>query len=74
MWVRVKLFGGLREGRFTVKDIETCRTATVNDIVEKLGIESQEVGVTMINSRHCSMGCTLNNGDQVAIFPMIGGG
>ena len=47
---------------------------TVADIIQALGIELPEVGVTMINSRHCELHQVPEEGCQLAIFPAIGGG
>ncbi len=74
MKVRVRLFAMFRHGRFRERDIELPPGVTVRQIVESLDIDPEEVGVTMINSRHCSLNDTPSDGDVVAIFPMIGGG
>ncbi len=46
----------------------------MDDIINSLDIDIEEVGVTMINSRHCRFDQQVQEGDQVAIFPAIGGG
>jgi molybdopterin synthase sulfur carrier subunit len=33
-----------------------------------------EDGITMINNRHCQFETLLQEGDNLAIFPVIGGG
>jgi len=72
--VTVKLFAFFRENRFKVKELAYPAGTTVRDIIITQGIDPDEVGVTMINSRHCSLEQVLAPGDQVAIFPVIGGG
>ncbi len=47
---------------------------TVIDIIRLLEINPAEVGVTMINSRHCQQEQVVAADDILAIFPMIGGG
>jgi len=70
----IRLFAFFREGRFREQEQEIPARDTVRDIVLALGIDPAEVGVTMINSRHCSLDQVPVQGDQVAIFPVIGGG
>lgn len=74
MQVTVKLFAFFRQGRFKVEEREYPESTVVSDVVQGLGIELDEVGVTMINSRHCQLDTVLKEGDNLAIFPVIGGG
>ena len=74
MKVRIKLFAHLRDGRFTEKELVLEPGATVQDIAVSLGIDQDEVGVTMLNFCHCDLSQDVHEGDTVAIFPMIGGG
>ncbi len=72
--VKVKLFAYFRENRFREEDRDLAEHTRVMDIVDGLGIDRDEVGVLMINSRHCSFETELQTGDILAIFPVIGGG
>jgi molybdopterin converting factor small subunit len=72
--VTVKLFAFFRENRFKVRELAFPAGTTVRDIVLAQDIDPDEVGVTMINSRHCDLDHIPLPGDQVAIFPVIGGG
>ncbi len=74
MQVTVKLFAYFRDGRFAVEVREYRDNTTVGDIVDELGIDRQEIGITMINSRHCQFDSTVQQKDILAIFPVIGGG
>lgn len=74
MKVQVKLFAFFRENRFIKEDRELPDGTTAGQIVDDLGIEREEVGVLMINSRHCTFDTVLQEGDIYAIFPVIGGG
>jgi sulfur-carrier protein len=74
MELTVKLFAYFRDNRFKQKRAVYPEGTTVEEIIRSLGIGIDEVGVTMINSRHCSLGQVPKEGDQVAIFPVIGGG
>lgn len=74
MRLTVKLFAYFRDNRFRERVSEYPEGTTVEAIIRSLGIDPEEVGVTMINSRHCTLDQTPAEGDQVAIFPEIGGG
>ncbi len=47
---------------------------TVNDLVKKLSIPEKEAKLIFINSRKADIFSLLHHGDQVGIFPPIGGG
>ncbi len=74
MQLTVKLFATFRENRFAVAEKTYPETATVGDIIADLGIDAGEVGVTMLNSKHCQLTTQPSDGDILAIFPVIGGG
>jgi sulfur carrier protein ThiS len=74
MQLTVKLFAYFRDNRFKQKLANYPEGTTVEDIIRSLGIKPDEVGVTMINSRHCHLQQVPKEDDQLAIFPMIGGG
>lgn len=70
----IKLFAMFRNDRFKVKECEYPEGTTVGDVVDGLSIARDEIGVLMINSRHCIFDTTPQEGDQLAIFPVVGGG
>lgn len=72
--ITVKLFAFFRENRFKKQEQKFPATTTVRDIILAQGIDPEEVGMTMINSRHCTLDQKPVQGDQLAIFPVIGGG
>jgi molybdopterin converting factor small subunit len=70
----VKLFAYFRDNRFRAEVRDYPEGTTVEQVIRSLGIDLEEVGVTMINSRHCTLDQVPAEGDQLAIFPAIGGG
>ena len=74
MTLTVKLFAFLRHGRFKVEIREYPEQTKVSEVILGLGIELEEVGVIMLNSRHCDTETQLTENDILAIFPVIGGG
>lgn len=74
MQLTVKLFAYFRDNRFKERVMEFPEGTTVEQIIRSFGIDLEEVGVTMINSRHCDQKQVPEQGDRLAIFPAIGGG
>ena len=74
MQVKVKLFAYFRDNRFREENRDIAPCTRVVDIVDDLGIDREEVGVLMINSRQCTFETELQEGDALAIFPVVGGG
>jgi molybdopterin converting factor small subunit len=74
MQVKVKLFAYFRDNRFREEMKDLTENTQVGAIVDGLGIDREEVGVLMLNSRHCTFTTILQDGDILAIFPVVGGG
>lgn len=70
----VKLFAYFRDNRFRAEVRDYPEGTTVAEVIRSLSIDLEEVGVTMINSRHCTLDQVPAEGDLLAIFPAIGGG
>jgi sulfur carrier protein ThiS len=54
--------------------LEVNSPATVRTLVETLGLPLREVMVVMLNGRHACLDDPVVDGDQVALFPAVGGG
>ncbi len=79
MLVRVKLFATLRElfpdlGIGEPMEVKLPDGASVSDLIEKLEIPPDEVKLVYVNGRLRSMDYVLSEGDEVGIFPPVGGG
>lgn len=74
MQVKVKLFAYFRDNRFLEEMKDFPPNTQVGEVVDGLGIDREEVGVLMINSRHCTFDTELRESDILAIFPVVGGG
>ena len=74
MKLTVKLFAYFRDNRFREEIQDYPDNITVGQIVDRLGIGRDEIGITMINSKHCSFDDLPVEGDILAVFPMGGGG
>lgn len=49
-------------------------SAVVQDLVDKLGIPREEIKISFVNGLIRDVDWVLNEGDEVGIFPPIGGG
>jgi len=80
MRVTVKLFATLKEYApvqglsGTPFDLEVPDTATLGDIIEILKLPVEEVKIPFVNGIVKSFDWKLNPGDDLGIFPPVGGG
>jgi molybdopterin synthase sulfur carrier subunit len=79
MYVQVKLFASLR--RFADDtasgvpfDVELPDGATLTDLCQALHLPTDEVKLTFVNGRVQPEDWQLQPGDEVGIFPPVGGG
>jgi sulfur carrier protein ThiS len=79
MKIQVKLFATL--SRFspgglpgTPFEVELKEGATLQDLVDQLGIPAEETKVAFVNGIVQTLGYVLQSGDDTGIFPPIGGG
>ena len=63
---------GIRSGR--PLEVELPKGSTVDDLITALGLPGEEVKVAFVNGRSQEFDYSLSPGDQVGIFPAVGGG
>ena len=75
MHVLIKLFAQYREGRFKAEQKEYPQGTTAQTVIDMLELEQTlPLGVLMVNGRHVDTTYGLQEGDEVALFPKVGGG
>lgn len=79
MQVSVKLFATLTSHRPGVTagvpfPTEVSEGATVEDLIQRLQLPSDEISVVYVNGLYRSRADELRPGDEVGLFPKIGGG
>ena len=74
MQITVKLFATFRNGRFDKELQEQPEGTDCRTIVAGLGLTEREIGIILVNGRHAPFDQELQEGDILALFPLIGGG
>ena len=74
MQLEIRLFATLQKFLPNVEKLKLDDNCTVFELLEKIGINSSEVAITLVNGRHVQLDQTLHDGETVAIFPPIAGG
>ena len=74
MQITVKLFANFRIGHFISELREFPDGTRIGDVIALLGIGAGEIGTIMLNNRHADPAHLLQEGDRLALFPLVGGG
>lgn len=74
--VTVRLYATLRphvNGASSV-EVEIQPGRTVEQILAELGVPAAQTRIIFVNHRAATLSCPLKGGDDVGVFPAIGGG
>lgn len=79
MKIRLKLYATLRKYLPNSKlgeeiTIELSPSSTVEDVIEKLGMDEEQAKIILVNGNHKDLGYKLKDNDLLVIFPPVGGG
>ena len=79
MLVNVKLFATLQRYKPDVSagqpfTVELPEKSTINDLIAHLEVRANEVKVVFVNGRARAEMYRLKDGDEVGVFPPVGGG
>jgi sulfur-carrier protein len=72
--ITVRLYASLREGHQAEEEMEAPQGSTIASVIEMLGIPETAATLTFVNGRHASTDTVLREGDNLGLFPPIGGG
>jgi molybdopterin converting factor small subunit len=75
--ISVKLFAGLElrtPGRRTAYEFDPREVPTIAAVTEAVGLEAGVAGLVLVNGVHAGPDHALGPGDEVALFPPLGGG
>ncbi|MBN2791434.1 MAG: MoaD/ThiS family protein [Desulfuromonadales bacterium] len=78
MKIDIHLFAAFRVGRFKQQQREYPDGTTLQDVIVDLGINfgigHDEIGMVLVDGRHVLLDQLLRDGNQLSIFPLLGGG
>jgi molybdopterin converting factor small subunit len=79
MIIKVKLFATLRKYMPDLKlggskDVQIDPGTTIEELYKNLGIPIEEIKLAYVNGIYREPEYILNDGDEIGIFPPIGGG
>ncbi len=77
--VKVKLYATLRRhfpdlGVGEAMTVELAQDATVEDLIDELELPEEQVKVIFVNGTVRKVDHPLSDGDEVGVFPPVGGG
>lgn len=74
MRVFVKCFATLGEHTPPGGSLELAEGLTVGAVLDRIGLTPEEIKLVFVNSKNSSVKTVLAEGDQVGLFPAVGGG
>lgn len=74
MKIKLKLFATLRNDRFDEMELDVEKDSRIDSLFDRIKLKQDDVAIIFINGRHADHSTLLNDGDDVAFFPPIGGG
>jgi molybdopterin synthase sulfur carrier subunit len=72
--ITVKLFATFRVGRFIEEKREYPQGTRIADVITELKVPEAEIGMIMLNNKSAEPDHQLQEGERLAIFPVVGGG
>jgi len=74
--VKVNLYATLRShvGGARSIEVDVERGRTVGEVLEQLGVPPAQSRIVFVNNRGSTLSHRLQGGEQVGVFPAIGGG
>ena len=74
MFVQVRLFATLREGRFKEKQMELPNGSKVRDLLDHLQIGEEQAHIVLVNGTAATGERRPASNDVISIFPPMAGG
>ena len=74
MDVDIRLFASLKKHQPQDGKVRLAAGSRVTDLLDALGISTDDVGIVMVNRADGRFDQQLQNGDVVTLIPPIGGG
>lgn len=76
MKIRISLYGTLRKKRRDLLDrgIVTAKANSVGQLLAELDLNRDEAAIIFVNQKRAGLESLIQDGDEIKIFPLLGGG
>ncbi|MDT8421190.1 MAG: MoaD/ThiS family protein [Desulfuromonadales bacterium] len=74
MEIQIKLYGVFRLGRFKEDKLTLPAGTRAGDVVERLALPRDLLGIILVNGRHSDASSPLEDGDVLSLLPVLDGG
>ena len=74
MAVEIELFGNISPGKPRKQSLELERSMTVRDVIDMLGIESEQVGLIVVNAVQSELDDLVPQDCRLCFLPYLSGG
>ena len=76
MKIRISLYGTLRKKRRDLLDrgIVTAKANSVRQLLAELDLNRDEAAIIFVNQKRAGLESLIQDGDEIKIFPLLGGG
>lgn len=76
MKIKISLHATLRTKRRDLLDRElvTAKANSVGELLAELDLSREEAAIVFVNGKRAGLESVIQDGDEIKIFPMLGGG
>ena len=74
MQIEIRLFAGLRVGRFKKRTLDVAEGSRLRDVLQSLDIPEEEVTLPLVNGKYSEMSRPIVAADVLSLFPAVAGG
>jgi molybdopterin converting factor small subunit len=76
MKIRISLYGTLRKKRRDLLDrgVVTAKANSVGQLLAELDLNRDEAAIIFVNEKRAGLESLIQDGDEIKIFPVLGGG
>lgn len=76
MKIKISLHATLRTKRRDLLDRElvTAKANSVGELLAELDLTREEAAIVFVNGKRAGLESVIQDGDEIKIFPMLGGG
>lgn len=74
--VSISLYGTLRMLRpdFADRDLVQTKATSVDELIDEISIPNGQTAIVFVNAKQARFESEIQDGDNIKIFPMLGGG